>query len=123
MRSTIKTVRNHVAALRVALLSPSPEELQTFLPVLTDAAGCLGTIERELRLLPDPRNTRSQDDPDLARELKALRQDLRTVRKLVEHGAAFWQAWAKLFGAATGGYTPSGEPRPVAAAGSISVQG
>lgn len=123
MRSTIKTVRDHVAALRLALLSPSPEELQSFLPVLTDAAGCLGTIERGLRLLPDPRDPPSPRDPALARELQALRQDLRTVTKLIEHGAAFWQAWARLFGAATGGYTPSGEPRPVAAAGTISVQG
>jgi hypothetical protein len=117
MRLSIRAVRNHVAALRLALLAPSSEELQRFLPVLADAAGCLSVIQRELGLRPN------QGDPELGRELKALKQDLRAVGKLIEHGAAFWQAWAKRFGAATGGYTPSGEPRPVAAAGTISVRG
>jgi len=116
MRLSIRTVKNHVAELRLALLAPSPEELQRFLPVLGDAAAYLGMVERELGLRPN-------QDAELRSELHGLKQDLRAVSKLIEHGAAFWEAWAKRFGAATGGYTPSGEPRPVAAAGTISVRG
>jgi hypothetical protein len=123
MRLIIKTASDPVAALRLALLAPSPEELQRLLPALADAAGCLSTIQRELSLRPNPSSPSERDERALGRELKALKQDLRAVSKLIEHGAAFWQAWAKLFGAATGGYTPSGEARPVAATGTISVQG
>jgi hypothetical protein len=116
MRWTIKTVRDQVAALRLALLAPSAEGLQRFLPTLAEAAGCLNRIQEELL-------TRINQDPGFELELKALKRELRAVTKLIEHGAAFWDAWGKLFGAATGGYTPAGEPRPVAAAGTISVQG
>jgi hypothetical protein len=121
MQSSIKSIRNHVAALRTTLLRPSPEELQRCLPLLTDAAGCLSRIGRDL----ESRSNRlhQEGDLELGRELKALQRDLRAAGKLIEHGAAFWDLWAKLFGAATGGYMPSGEPRPVAAAGTISVQG
>lgn len=116
MRSKLKIARNYVQTLRRALLSPTPEGLEHCLPLLTDAAGCLTTIQRELALTPN-------DDPELAGELKALKQDLRAVNKLIEHGATFWQGWGRLLGSATGGYMPSGEPRPVAPVGSISLEG
>lgn len=116
MRSNLSTAQSHVQALRRALLSSSPEEIEQCLPLLSEAAGCLTTIQRELALQPD-------QDPGFAGELKTLKQELRVVTKLIEHGAAFWQGWARLFGAATGGYTPSGEPRPVAAVGTVSLRG
>jgi len=41
-------------------------------------------------------------------ELGALRNELRIVNRLIEHGAAYYQGWAKLLGAAAGGYMPTG---------------
>jgi len=114
MRSSVETIRKHIEALRLALLAPSPEGMEQCLPVLADAAGSLISIQRELG--------RSGGDPELGRELKALKQDLAAVHKLIEHGASFWNQWAKLLGSLSG-YTPSGEARPVAAAGTISIQG
>jgi hypothetical protein len=116
MHLIVKTAIDHVAALRLALLAPSAGNLQSFLPALTETAASLDRIQRELAARPNR-------DPELRSDLKALRRDLRAAGKLIQHGAAFWEAWARRFGAATGGYTPSGEPRPVAASGTISIQG
>jgi hypothetical protein len=117
MRSTIKTVTDRVAALRLALLAPSADELQLFVPILAEAAGSLSTIQQGLS------TAKAKADPEVNRDLEALKRELRAVRKLIDHGAMFWEIWGKLFGAATGGYTPAGEPRPVAAIGTISVEG
>jgi hypothetical protein len=114
MRSSVETIRKHIEALRLALLAPSSEGIEQCLPLLADAAGSLISIQRELGL--------PGSDSDLGRELKALKKDLVAVQKLIEHGAAFWNQWAKLLGALSG-YTPSGEARPVAAAGAISIRG
>ena len=74
------------------------------------------SIRRELNLA-GPR------DPEVGRELKALEKDLAAVDKLIEHGVEFWNQWAGLLGSRTGGYTPSGEARPVVAAETISIRG
>jgi len=124
MRSIITTVIDQVAALRLALLAPSAGRLQSFLPALTEAAASLDRIQRDLAARPNlPQQRAPASDPEIHSDLMVLRRELRAVAKLIQHGAAFWEAWAKLFGAATGGYTPSGDPQPVAAAGTISVQG
>ena len=117
MRSTTKAVRDRVAALRLALLAPSADELQHFVPVLAEAAGYLNSIQQGLS------SSKANPDPELNRELRALKRELRAVRKLIEHGAMFWNVWGKLFAAATGGYTSAGEPRPVAATATVSVEG
>jgi hypothetical protein len=115
MRSSVETIREHIEALRLALLAPSPEGIEQCLPALAGAAESLISIQRELNA--------GRRDPELGRELKALEKDLAAVDKLIERGAAFWNQWARLLGSITGGYTPSGEARPVAAAGTISLRG
>jgi hypothetical protein len=60
---------------------------------------------------------------DHVRELKSLQADLLAVQKLIEHGAAFHSGWARLLGAAAAGYTSSGEAAPLAARGSLAIQG
>lgn len=116
MRSSVETIRKHIEALRLALLAPSPEGIEQCLPALADAAGSLISIQRELI-------SAGRGDSEFERELKALKKDLAAVHKLIEYSAAFWNQWARLLGSMAGGYTPSGEARPVAAAGTISIQG
>ena len=112
MPSGITSARRHVEALRAALLSPSPEAIERCLPALEEAVRCLTGAEKELR--------------DAA-ACRALRNELRIVNRLIEHGAAFYQGWAKLLGAATAGYMPTGEAAPIArlmdGTGSVSVRG
>jgi hypothetical protein len=112
MPSGITSARRHVEALRTALLSPSPEEIERCLPGLEEAVRCL---------------TGSEKEPPDAAACRALRNELRIVSRLIEHGTAFCQGWAKLLGAATAGYLPTGEAAPIArlvdGPGSVSVRG
>jgi hypothetical protein len=116
MRSSISAVRGHIAALRAALLSRSPEPIEECLPRLVEAVGCLSQMERQLR-------AECALDPESLKELKALKRDLRAVGKLIEHGAKFYQGWANLLSAATTGYTPAGEIAPLSASGTIWIRG
>jgi hypothetical protein len=121
MRSKVKDARERVAVLRTALLSPSPEELERCVPDLMKAAVGLGlmgmgSMDQELQ-------EHRGEHPEIAGELAALKNDLRLVKKLIEHGAGLHQGWARLLGAAAAGYTPSGEASPLAAASAVSVEG
>ena len=95
--------------------SPTPEAILDCLPGLAEAAGCLGAVEQELRAGVEP--------PEIGLELQALRCDLGTLKRLIAQGEAFHRGWAKVLGAATSGYMPSGEAAPVSAIGAISIQG
>ena len=89
MRSKIKRARERVEALRLALISHTPEEMGSVLPGLDEAVRCLATIEQEIREgTPAPYEVRS--------ELQMLKNDLRISVQLIEHGLAFCQAWAKM---------------------------
>lgn len=99
-----KQAREKIAALRLALLSPSPEEISAALPGLEEAVRCLQTVERELR-------EGACAPYEVRRELKLLKNDLRISRRLIEHGAAFCRGWAKMLGAGPS-YTPAGQPAP-----------
>jgi hypothetical protein len=115
MRSKLNTARNHVASLRQALLSPSPDEIERCLPGLAEAAACLGQMELTLRS--------ESPDPALAAELKTLKLDLKMISRMIEHSAAFYRGWASLLGAASGGYSATGRAAEFAVARTISVQG
>ena len=115
MRSNLNLARTRIGQLRGALLSPSPEEIERCLPGLVEAAACLGLIQQQLGL--------EAPDPELGRELKALKNDLSAVNKLIEHGAEFYRGWAKLLGSATSGYTPTGDAAPISAVGTMSIRG
>lgn len=120
MRSNINAVRNHVAALRLALLSCSPGEIERSLPGLVEAAGYLSQVEHELRSQPDRGTERH---PGLREDILALRHDLGMVGRLLQNGAAFYQGWARVLGAASGGYTPTGAAEPVQTPSAISMEG
>ncbi len=107
--------RQEVARLRQALISPGPEEIENCLPALAEAAGCLTSIEQELKTTAAP--------VEIYSELQGLQAELAMAAKLISNGAAFYHGWAKLLASAASGYTPSGDAAPLAAAGSVSVKG
>ncbi len=116
MLSRTKQARQKVERLRLALLSPAPEEIGQALPGLEEAAQCLHAIEQELR-------DGAVASPELQGELKMLQNDLRIIFRLIEHGMAFCQGWARMLGAGPA-YTQAGQPAPlVEAGGALSVQG
>lgn len=115
MRSKVNGARREVARLREALLSPSPAEIESCLPALTEAAGCLASLEHDLQS--------SIATPEMEQELQQLKSELKMAAKLIANGAAFYHGWAKLLASAALGYTPSGDAAPLAAAGTVSLKG
>ncbi|MGD1094499.1 MAG: hypothetical protein ABSB35_21220 [Bryobacteraceae bacterium] len=118
MLNKVRNARAQVAALRVALVGPLPDPIVQCLNGLIEAAQNLGCVEHELRSAGG-----QAEDPELRAEVKALKDDLRLVKGLIERGAALFQGWASLLSSATEGYRPSGEAAPLAASGCISIQG
>jgi len=115
MRSKIKEARAGVEALRLALLSPLPEDIGAALPRLEAAACCLGIVEQELR-------ASSGAADEVRRELKLLKNDLRISARLIEQGMTFCRAWAKLLGTGPA-YTQSGRQEPSPSQGIVSLRG
>ena len=115
MRSRIKEALDRIESLRLALVSLAPETIGAALPGLEDAALCLGSVEQELR-------EGACAPYEVRRELKLLKNDLRIVGRLIEHGVAFCQGWAKMIGAGPGYTQMGGRARPHSE-GTVSLQG
>jgi len=114
MPLTISKIREHVVGLREALLNQGPLAIEHSLPALEAAVGNLQRINVELAAAKPAGFERA--------ELIALRSELWRVARLIEHGAALWEGWARVLGAALG-YTASGDPAPLDATGHLSVRG
>jgi hypothetical protein len=112
MHSDIRKAFDQVAALRDAVFTGGPTEIEECLPGLETAAEIL----RRLR----PESSARTD-------LEALRKELSRAARLIEHGDRLWRGWAGILGSAAGytsaGYTSAGEPIPLAASGQLSVRG
>jgi hypothetical protein len=123
MLAEIKQARARIEVLRLALLSPLAEELGAALPGLEEAARCLEAVESRIS-----RDTqRDTHAPyEVRRELRLLKNDLRIVTPLIEHGVAFCRGWAKMLGAGPG-YTLAGVSEPAEQlshfGGTVSVRG
>jgi hypothetical protein len=117
MQSNIRDARRHIEALRAALLLPSPDPIEQCLPALEEAVRNLISVEQELR------DAQSPGRPELRAELKSLETEMRIVKGLIANGAAFYQGWAKMLGAAAAGYTSAGQPAALQPPGSISLRG
>lgn len=111
----VKQARERIEALRLALLSPTPVEIGVILPGLEDAMRCLAAIEQEVR-------EGACAPYEVRRELKMLKNDLRITGRLIEHGLAFCQGWAKILGAGPA-YTQAGRPAPAPSEGTLSLRG
>jgi hypothetical protein len=115
MHLRIKEARSRVEALRLALVSPTLEDISEALPGLDEAAGCLAKVEQEVR--------RGVCAPyEVRRELKLLKNDLRITARLIQNGIAFCQGWAKLLGTGPA-YTQEGHTAPCQSEGTVSLRG
>jgi hypothetical protein len=110
MRPNLYNARQTVAELRAALLSPSPEGLETFVPALEAAVRDLETLQAAPGLPPRG-------------ELESFSKELLGVARLVEHAITFNQGWARVLAAATSNYQPTGQPATAALAGSVFIKG
>jgi hypothetical protein len=118
MRLRVEQARDRVELLRLALLRAIPEEMDAALPGLEEAIQCLQEVEWELR-------AGTHAAYEVRRELKLLKNDLRLIARLIEHGAAFCRGWASMLGAGPS-YTQDGHAVPEAIAapgGALSLQG
>jgi hypothetical protein len=115
MRSRIKQARDRIEPLRLALVNSTPEEFGAALPGLADAAFCLGAVEQELR-------EGAAAPYEVRRELQLLKNELRIVARLIEHGTAFCRGWARILGASPA-YTQNGRTAPEQCTGTLSLQG
>jgi hypothetical protein len=115
MLSIIKHARGRIETLRLALVSPEPEEIDAALSGVEEAARCLEDVEREIR-------GGAFAPYEVRRELELLKNDLLIVGRLIEHGVAFCQKWAKMLGGCPA-YTPSGETVPSRPEGTFLVRG
>jgi hypothetical protein len=107
--------RARVAQMRSALLNPTPEAIEECLPGLAEAADMLGRVQQDLAAGAERHN--------IFMDMQALRRELAELNQLIVRGAGFYGGWAKLLGAATGGYMASGEAAPVKPASKIFIRG
>jgi hypothetical protein len=115
MPSKLKQARNRVEALRLALLSSTPEQVDAALPGLNEAALFLASVEQDLLAgdgAPD----------DVRQELKLLKNDLRISARLIAQGLEFCRGWAETLGGGPA-YTRGGHTAPAPAEGTLSLQG
>ena len=115
MRSKLKLARDRVESLRLALVSPEPEDISAALPGLEEAVHCLAAVEREIR-------EGSVAPFEVRREIKLLKNDLQISARLIERGVEFWRVWAKMLGAGPG-YTQTGLTAPAHAEGTVWFRG
>ena len=132
MLARIQSTRRQLDAVRIALLSPSPEEIVSCLPALEEAVFSLQQLEKELLGDSNPQAVPTQSatglpegqaQPEIRVALQALQNDLQIAKRLIEHGAALHQGWAKLLAAAAGGYVATGAPAPLTVPGTVSIEG
>ena len=124
MLSKIKLARARLKALRLALQSPSAEDIGAALPGLEEAVSCLEAVERDIQEGPSAASEVPAAS-EVRLELVLLKNDLRISGRLIEHGVAFCQGWARLLGAGPS-YTPDGQAAPDslgARGGTLSLEG
>jgi hypothetical protein len=118
MLSKIKLARARLTALRLALQSPSAEDIGAALPGLEEAVSCLEAVERDIQ-------EGGSAAFEVRRELVLLKNELRISGRLIEHGVAFCQGWARLLGTGPS-YTCDGHTAPDslgACGGTLSLEG
>jgi hypothetical protein len=115
MRLKLKQARNRIELLRLALVSPEPEDLAAALPGLEEAVLSLAAVELEIR-------DGSSAPYEVRRELTLLKNDLRISAQLIEHGINFCRGWAKMLGAGPG-YTQTGMTANARAEGTVWFRG
>ena len=115
----VRGARRKLRQVRQILMTPSPEQLGECGPVLEEAADLLGSL-----LEGGMSGTRgSLLVPLLREELQVLRRELTVVTALMQQAAGYYLGWAKMLGAAIGGYTNHGDVPPLVVESRLSVEG
>lgn len=116
MRPRLHSVRQAVAELRSALLTPSVAApsvalLEAQLPALHAAVLSLQQLRAE------------SPEPGLCGELEALKRELRAPARLIAQGLALSQRMARQLASTTAGYQQDGQPAALKAGGTLLVRG
>lgn len=126
-----RAARESVAAMRRALLGSG----EAGAAEIAGIEACMPALERAVVLLrglsppagrdrePGRDRELGRDRERLRRELTALRMELAGASCLASAGSAFYRGLARLLGAASGGYTPSGEGAPLEPTGTLLLRG
>jgi hypothetical protein len=112
LQEKLRRARFDVRRACEMLVSPTPQ-------ILDQCFVLLETTTRELAgCRPEPVGNQSA-----LQEALQLHDVVRHAKTLLDRAFAFHQAWAQRLGAMTAGYTPHGEPAPVAGGSRLAVQG
>ena len=109
-RLCVQTIRTKLAEVARLLVVPQPVNVEQCAPLLEDAVNAFAQLERV---------TGSVSKADV----HAVRGDLARVQALLQQAADLHTAWARILGAAVGGYTPAGDVPSLEAPSRVSVQG
>lgn len=116
--------RRHVDALRCALQSSSPDDLEHCLPALEEAVACLGVVEEKLKgIAKQELGVSTQHLEQLRQEATALQQSLEVARRVLQQTSAFVNGWMDVLGMTAASYTATGAPPEAMPAAKISVEG
>jgi len=116
MQARVEDARRQLDRLRVALLSPSPRDIEEALPEVERAVTSMKELERALANGGVPA-------ANMAVDLAALAREVGVVRRLTNGGLELSNGWAAMLAAAAGGYVSSGKPAPLNPASSLDVDG
>jgi hypothetical protein len=95
MRSNLK---DQLAQLRAALLSPTPEAIGACLAGLAEAVA-------------------------ETKDVSGLEREIQSIKKLIEHGEKMNRGLAKILGEQIAGYTMAGTSEPIPVMSTISIEG
>jgi Zn-dependent oligopeptidase len=123
MLTHLQRARHNVDAIRAALQSPSPEDVNAALPQLEEAVESLQQLVRELQQNQDTPTAPGDNHHEFTLQLHALNTSLDVAQRLVVHGQTFCDGWARILGSATAGYQPSGDAAPLTAPATVSIKG
>lgn len=120
MLRRVQDVRRHVNSIRHALLSPVPHPVAESVPDLELAVASL----REVKAQTEHTNSLGIAlEPQLRREVAALKSDLSVVAQLLEQGMRFHEEWGAFLATAASGYTATGKAATLTAGGQVSLEG
>ena len=130
MLERLTGARRHVDALRSALLSSSPDELEKCLPSLEEAVGCLREVEQQLNRMTEAgkRPITPQEFEALRQEANALKESVEIARRVILQGHALVDGCLNtldlnMLGLTAAGYTAAGTLPTVSPVAKVSVEG
>jgi hypothetical protein len=119
--SQLRDVRTALEEVRKCLMTPTPAKVEECSAYLQEALVSMVAVEKKLQEQPEVASDNVV--PGVRVELVYVRRELKRVSALLEHAAAFHTSWAGLLGMIGSGYTATGQPVTLSAAGRIALEG